>query len=163
MLIILIQKCQPGGQPAPQAATQPRQTGTPSEPDVPGPLSHILWWLSHQPPWWVCWALALCFPILVFFCQSLPLQQSVLCHITMLSLSFFLLFVCGTGAWNRGLHLEPLHQPFFVIFFFFEIGSHKLFAWAGFEPSSSWVARITSISHWHQLQTSSSREHVLKM
>jgi hypothetical protein len=22
---------------------------------------------------------------------------------------------CGTGAWTQGLHLEPLHQPFFVM------------------------------------------------
>jgi hypothetical protein len=28
---------------------------------------------------------------------------------------------------------EPLHQPLFVMCFF-EIGSQKLFAWAGFEP-----------------------------
>jgi hypothetical protein len=28
---------------------------------------------------------------------------------------------------------EPLHQPFFVIFFFFEIGFPELFARGGFE------------------------------
>jgi hypothetical protein len=39
----------------------------------------------------------------------------------------------GSGALTQGLHLEPLHQPFFVKGFF-EIGSFKLFAWAGFEP-----------------------------
>jgi hypothetical protein len=44
--------------------------------------------------------------------------------------------VCGTGAGTQGLHLETLHQPFFVKGFF-EIGSRKLFAWAGFEPRSS--------------------------
>jgi hypothetical protein len=33
-----------------------------------------------------------------------------------------------------GLHLEPLHQPFFVMGFFPKIGSLKLFPWAGFEP-----------------------------
>jgi hypothetical protein len=27
-------------------------------------------------------------------------------------------FFPGTGVWTQGLHLEPLHQPFFVIFFF---------------------------------------------
>jgi hypothetical protein len=32
------------------------------------------------------------------------------------SLSFF--FVLRTGAWTQGLHLEPLHQPFFVMGFF---------------------------------------------
>jgi hypothetical protein len=31
------------------------------------------------------------------------------------------------------LHLEPFHQPFFFDGFF-EIGSHELFSWAGFEP-----------------------------
>jgi hypothetical protein len=25
--------------------------------------------------------------------------------------------VGGTGVWTQGLHLEPLHQPFFVIVF----------------------------------------------
>jgi hypothetical protein len=42
----------------------------------------------------------------------------------------------GTGAWTQGLHLEPFHQPFFVLGFL-KIGSHKLFAWAGFELWSS--------------------------
>jgi hypothetical protein len=42
-----------------------------------------------------------------------------------------------TGVWTQGLHLEPLHQPFFVKGFF-EIGSWELFAWAGFGPQSSW-------------------------
>jgi hypothetical protein len=43
---------------------------------------------------------------------------------------------CGTGVWTHGVHIEPLHQPFFVMGFF-EIGSLKLFAQAGFEPGSS--------------------------
>jgi hypothetical protein len=38
----------------------------------------------------------------------------------------FFLFYC-TGVWTQDLHLEPLHQPFFVKCFF-EIGSHGLFA-----------------------------------
>jgi hypothetical protein len=37
-----------------------------------------------------------------------------------------------TGAWTQGLHLEPLHQPLFIDFFlmnfFFKIGSLELFA-----------------------------------
>jgi hypothetical protein len=41
------------------------------------------------------------------------------------------------GRWTQDLHLEPLHQPFFVMSFF-EIGSHKLFARAGFELWPSW-------------------------
>jgi hypothetical protein len=47
------------------------------------------------------------------------------------------IYLFGTAAWTQSLHLEPLHQPFFVIGIF-EIGSLELFAWAGFEPRSSW-------------------------
>jgi hypothetical protein len=52
---------------------------------------------------------------------------------------------CSTRAWTHGLHLEPLHQPFFVIFF--KIGSFELLVQADFELRSSWVARITGASH----------------
>jgi hypothetical protein len=44
---------------------------------------------------------------------------------------------CGTGVWTQRLHLEPLHQPFFVLGIF-KIRSHELFAQAGFKPQSSW-------------------------
>jgi hypothetical protein len=27
-----------------------------------------------------------------------------------------LFFFCGTGIWIQGLHLEPLHQSYFVFF-----------------------------------------------
>jgi hypothetical protein len=40
--------------------------------------------------------------------------------------------VGGAGVCTQGLHLKPLHQPFFVKGFL-QIGSHKLFAQAGFE------------------------------
>jgi hypothetical protein len=46
--------------------------------------------------------------------------------IVFLLLNFFFLFILGTGAWTQGLHLEPLHQPYFCEGFF-EIGSHELF------------------------------------
>jgi hypothetical protein len=46
-------------------------------------------------------------------------------------------FLPCTGAWTQSLHGEPLHQPFFVMGIF-EIGSHELFAQAGFELRSSW-------------------------
>jgi hypothetical protein len=46
-------------------------------------------------------------------------------------------FFFGSRIRTQGLHLEPLQQPFFVMDFF-EIGSLKLFALAGFEPQSSW-------------------------
>jgi hypothetical protein len=39
--------------------------------------------------------------------------------------------------WTEGLHLEPLHQPFFMMGFF-EIGSCVQFALAGLELPSSW-------------------------
>jgi hypothetical protein len=39
-------------------------------------------------------------------------------------------------AWQVLLPMELLYQAFFVMGFF-EIGSHKLFAWAGFEPRFS--------------------------
>jgi hypothetical protein len=48
--------------------------------------------------------------------------------------SCFTFFLCGTGAWTQGLHLEPLYQPYFCEEFF-EIG-HELFAWADCEPWS---------------------------
>jgi hypothetical protein len=51
--------------------------------------------------------------------------------------TFFFCF-CSTGTWTQGLHLEPLHQLFFVADFFFKIGCQELFAQAGFEPWSSW-------------------------
>jgi hypothetical protein len=28
---------------------------------------------------------------------------------------FLFFFFCSTGVWTHGLHLEPLHQPFFVM------------------------------------------------
>jgi hypothetical protein len=45
--------------------------------------------------------------------------------------------VCGAGVWTQGLHLEPLHQPFFMMGFS-EIGSRELLAWAGLKLWSSW-------------------------
>jgi hypothetical protein len=45
----------------------------------------------------------------------------------------------GTLSWNQSLHLEPFQLAFNLIFFFlFDMGSFWLFAWAGFEPQSSW-------------------------
>jgi hypothetical protein len=44
-------------------------------------------------------------------------------------------FFCSTGVSTQGLHLESLHQSFFVIGIF-EIGSLELFARVGFEPQS---------------------------
>jgi hypothetical protein len=66
-----------------------------------------------------------------------------------LAYNFFSFLLCGTGVWTQGLHLEPLHQPFFKMGFF-EIGSWELFAWGWFQTAiliaASWVARITGMS-----------------
>jgi hypothetical protein len=59
------------------------------------------------------------------------------------------LFFGSTGAWAQRLHPELLCQPFFVLCFF-KIGFCELFAQAGFELWSSWVDRITGMSHWCQ-------------
>jgi hypothetical protein len=88
------------------------------------------------------------------------------------SIFFFFLF-CSTGVWTQGLHLEPLHQPFFVKRFF-EIGSCELFIYLGWLQtailliSASWVARITGVSHqhpafrsfWYAVRDCKSRERV---
>jgi hypothetical protein len=67
-------------------------------------------------------------------------------HPTTTNFNLFFFF-CNIGVWTQDLHLEPLHQHFFVMdFFFFEIGSHKLFAWQILR-TASWVARITGVSH----------------
>jgi hypothetical protein len=96
--------------------------------------------------WFSCCKTSSCGPVLVV-CTILKLISGFK------SWSFlfcFVLFLCGTGVWTQGLHLESYHQPFFCDFF--KIGSHKLFAQAVSEPhssNSSWVARITGMSHQH--------------
>jgi hypothetical protein len=55
----------------------------------------------------------------------------------MYSYTSFNTFFCGTRVWTQGLHLEPLHQPYFCEGIF-EIGSCELFAHAGFQPPSIW-------------------------
>jgi hypothetical protein len=48
------------------------------------------------------------------------------------------LFIYGSiGVWTQVLHLESLHQLFFVMGFF-KILARKLFAQVGFESQSSW-------------------------
>jgi hypothetical protein len=64
-------------------------------------------------------------------------------------------FFCSAWAWTQGLHLEPLHQPFFVmVFFFFFLKKSKPFLRSWFwisTPlvSASWVARIIGVNHQH--------------
>jgi hypothetical protein len=67
--------------------------------------------------------------------------------------SFFFFFFCGPGAWTQSLNLEPLHQPYFCEGFF-KIGSHRTIYPGWFWTmilliSTSWVARITGVSHRH--------------
>jgi hypothetical protein len=63
----------------------------------------------------------------------LPVPASHICqlfHTTVCCLStlcciYLFYFLGGTGAWNQGLHLEPLHQPFFCEGFFWYRVSQK--------------------------------------
>jgi hypothetical protein len=66
--------------------------------------------------------------VFLFHPQNYPLRL-------ILFISFFLSI---TGAWTQGFHLEPLQKRPVFVKVVFEIGSHKLFAWAGFKPQSSW-------------------------
>jgi hypothetical protein len=67
-------------------------------------------------------------------------------------------FFCGDGIWTQGLHLKPLHQPFFVKGFF-EIGSWTIcpgWLWTVILLiSAPWVAKITGMSHWRPAPLSS--------
>jgi hypothetical protein len=62
----------------------------------------------------------------------------------------FFLF-CATGVWTQGLHLEPLHQPFFMMGFFQDRVSWticSIWLWTIILLiSASWVVRITGMSH----------------
>jgi hypothetical protein len=65
---------------------------------------------------------------------------------------FFLFFFGSTQAWTQGLHIELLHQPFFLWRIFFKTGSHGTvcpgWLWTVFLLiSDSWVVRITGVSH----------------
>jgi hypothetical protein len=61
-------------------------------------------------------------------------------HLKFLDLYYDLTFLCffcfGVLALELRAFTFPLYQSCLVMGFF-EIGSHKLFAWAGFEPRSS--------------------------
>jgi hypothetical protein len=68
----------------------------------------------------------------------------------------FCFVFCGTRAWTQGLHLEPLHQPVFMIFFFFWdwISQTICPVWLWIMIlliSASWdlPPRITGMSHQH--------------
>jgi hypothetical protein len=67
--------------------------------------------------------------------------------------SLFFFFPCITGAWTQGLHLDLLHQPFFVMGSFQGSVSQTLCpGWlqnAILLIFASWIARITGVSHQH--------------
>jgi hypothetical protein len=50
---------------------------------------------------------------------------------------YIYIYIYCTEVWTQGLHLKLLYQPVFVMGFF-KIGSHKLFAQAGFKLQSFW-------------------------
>jgi hypothetical protein len=60
------------------------------------------------------------------------------------------------GFEKEGLHLQPLHQPCFVMGFF-KIRSHDLFYWGWLRTSilliSARVARIAGVRHWLLAET----------
>jgi hypothetical protein len=99
--------------------------------------------------------------------QDFALARQVLYHFM---LEFWYIYIyffifCSTGIWTQGLHLEPPHQPFFVMGFF-EIGSCELFAWGWLWTvilliSASWVAGITGVSHRHLAELWSFSELVI--
>jgi hypothetical protein len=72
----------------------------------------------------------------VFLCHSLTMIVQQILFFLWYSMLFKKNY-CSTGTWTQGLHLEPLHQPLFVMGFF-NTGSHELFSLAGLEPKSSW-------------------------
>jgi hypothetical protein len=74
-------------------------------------------------------------PSFSFFpCKNMWLQHH--CSFFPFSSSFFF-FLAVLGLELRAYTLSHSTSPFLVMGFF-EIGSHELFAWAGFEPQSSW-------------------------
>jgi hypothetical protein len=65
-----------------------------------------------------------------------------------------ILFFCSTRAWTQGLHLEPLHQPYFCAGFF-KIGSCRTICLGWLSTAillifASWIVRITGVSHLHR-------------
>jgi hypothetical protein len=86
----------------------------------------------------------------ILFIPSFGYCSNTGCVSTGLVPIFFLSF--STGAWTQSLHLEPLHQPFFVKVFFFwdRILWTICQGWLWIMIlliSTSWVARITGVSH----------------
>jgi hypothetical protein len=67
--------------------------------------------------------MVLCFMsmLIIYFEWIMDLSKGCdsLCFFYIIILLFFLVIIfCITGAWTQGLHLEPLHQPYFCEMFF---------------------------------------------
>jgi hypothetical protein len=85
----------------------------------------------------------------------LKYKWCVLWPINSRGMPFFCFGFGSTRVWTQGftfarqvlLPLESLLQPFFVMSFFSRWGLTNHFPGAGFEPQSSWVARVTGVYH----------------
>jgi hypothetical protein len=69
-----------------------------------------------------------------------------------ISAIIFTSFFCGTWFWTQGLHLEPVHHPFFCGGIFQDRVSQTVcLGWLQIVIlliSTSWVARITGMNYW---------------
>jgi hypothetical protein len=83
---------------------------------------------------------------LLVWTQGFMTAKQVLYHFSRTS-SPYAIFILQ--YWGLNLGPTPWVTPpaLFCEGFFFEIGSPELFVWVGFEPQSSWVTRITGMSH----------------
>jgi hypothetical protein len=65
---------------------------------------------------------------------------------------YFLLpfFFWSMDVWTRGIHFEPIYQPFIMIFLKWGLLNYlPYWLWTTILLfSASWVARITDVSHW---------------
>jgi hypothetical protein len=59
------------------------------------------------------------------------------------------IFFFSTRVWTQGLHLEPLHQSFFVCDRVLQTICWGCLWTAILLISASWVARISGMSHWY--------------
>jgi hypothetical protein len=113
-----------------------------------------LTWVAELPSEWLLTAVVNWVP----FHHTLPSTECVITFSLWqptwqkMNLNLIFFFFCSTGVWTQGLHLEPLHQPFFVMRFFWHRVSQTIcpcwFQTMILLISVSWVARITGVSHW---------------
>jgi hypothetical protein len=86
-----------------------------------------------------------------FFCSCKCFPSLILSQVHFIIYLFIYLFIYfGSRAWTQGLHLKPLHQPFFVMGFFDRDSWTICLGWLWSTIlliSASWVARITGLLH----------------